>query len=121
MHRAHRARLRGRAKPPTTDVKAYEAYLQAIEFGERPSVANLRKSLELYQLAIDRDPRFARALTGKAFTLITSVLTGMSKGPAAGEAIAEAARHGQRVIEIDPNLAGTHVFVRCGGIRDSMR
>src|SRR5688572_25127329 len=51
--------------PPTGSVEAYADYAQARTFLERPDVKdNLDRSITLFQGAIRKDPRFARAHAG---------------------------------------------------------
>ena len=42
---------------------AYDAYLQGLFYSDRGTEAALRRSLEFFQLALDKDPRFSRAST----------------------------------------------------------
>jgi serine/threonine-protein kinase len=51
--------------PPTDDLDAFADFAQARSFLERPDVKdNLERSIKLFQGAIRRDPRFARAHAG---------------------------------------------------------
>jgi serine/threonine-protein kinase len=49
---------------PSTD--AYDAYLQGLFYSDKSTEDALRKSLEFFQSALDKDPKFGRAWTGIA-------------------------------------------------------
>jgi len=49
---------------PSTD--AYDAYLQGLFYSDKSTEEALRKSLEFFQRAVDKDPKFSRAWTGIA-------------------------------------------------------
>jgi serine/threonine-protein kinase len=51
---------------PSTD--AYDAYLQGLFYSDKSTEDGLRKSLEFFQRALDKDPKFSRAWTGIAKT-----------------------------------------------------
>ncbi len=46
--------------------EAYDLYLQGLYFSNKSDEPSLRKSLSLFQQALDKDPNFARAWTGIA-------------------------------------------------------
>src|SRR5213594_4284536 len=48
------------------NTEAYDLYLQGLYFSNKSDEENLRKSLSLFQQALDKDPNFARAWTGIA-------------------------------------------------------
>ncbi|PYL62419.1 MAG: hypothetical protein DMF24_04235 [Verrucomicrobia bacterium] len=49
---------------PSTD--AYDAYLQGLFYSDKSTEEALRKSVEFFQRALDKDPKFSRAWTGIA-------------------------------------------------------
>jgi len=51
---------------PRQNTKAYDLYLQGLYFSNKSDEESLRKSLSLFQQALDIDPNFARARTGIA-------------------------------------------------------
>jgi TolB-like protein len=51
---------------PEHDTAAYDLYLQGLYLSNKSDEENLRKSLNLFQQALDKDPNFARAWTGIA-------------------------------------------------------
>src|SRR6266567_929316 len=48
------------------NTEAYDLYLQGLYFSNKSDESSLRKSLSLFQQALDKDPNFARAWTGIA-------------------------------------------------------
>src|SRR3984893_5749661 len=52
--------------PPARSLEAYDAYLQGLFYSDKPAEADLRKSLEFFDRALAKDPRFSRAWTGIA-------------------------------------------------------
>jgi adenylate cyclase len=52
--------------PASRSTDAYDAYLQGLFYSDRSTEDALRKSLEFFQRALDKDPRFSRAWTGIA-------------------------------------------------------
>jgi TolB-like protein/Flp pilus assembly protein TadD/phage shock protein PspC (stress-responsive transcriptional regulator) len=54
--------------PVARSTDAYDAYLQGLFYSDKSTEEALRRSLEFFQLALDKDPRFSRAWTGIAKT-----------------------------------------------------
>jgi TolB-like protein len=52
--------------PPPRSMEAYDDYLQGLFYSDKSTEDALRKSLEFFERALDKDPRFARAWTGIA-------------------------------------------------------
>jgi TolB-like protein len=52
--------------PVARSTDAYDAYLQGLFYSDKTTEDALRRSLEFFQLALDKDPRFSRAWTGIA-------------------------------------------------------
>lgn len=52
--------------PPPRSTEAYDAYLQGLFYSDKSSEEDLRRSLEFFQRALDKDSRFSRAWTGVA-------------------------------------------------------
>jgi hypothetical protein len=63
------------ATAPTQDVEAYQLYLQARTI-PNGSEQSFRRSLTLYGQVLARDPRFARALAGRAWVRASFVTFG---------------------------------------------
>ena len=54
--------------PVSRSTDAYDAYLQGLFYSDKSTEEALRKSLEFFQRALDKDPKFSRAWTGIAKT-----------------------------------------------------
>jgi adenylate cyclase len=54
--------------PPSRSTDAYDAYLEGLVYSDKNTEPELRKSLEFFQHALEKDPRFSRAWTGIAKT-----------------------------------------------------
>jgi adenylate cyclase len=89
---------------PTQDVEAYQLYLQARSaiLGTEQSY---RQSIALYDQAIARDPRFARALAGRARTRMGATV----RGYPLPNALEDAERDVARALATNPNLAEAHM------------
>jgi TolB-like protein len=63
-------KLKLEISPPraSRDTDAYDAYLQGLFYSDKSTEEALRKSLEFFQRALDKDPEFSRAWTGTAKT-----------------------------------------------------
>ncbi|MGE5208096.1 MAG: adenylate/guanylate cyclase domain-containing protein [Alphaproteobacteria bacterium] len=53
-------------RPRVRSANAYDAYLQGLFYSDKGTEEALRKSLEFFQRALDKDPKFGRAWTGIA-------------------------------------------------------
>lgn len=66
------------APPDTSDMEAYSLFLHGRQlFGEKGSVESIRTALTLFEAAVTRDPKFARARVGVAETLLWLATEGM--------------------------------------------
>jgi TolB-like protein len=99
--------------PPTQDMEAYQLYLQArsIQNGTEP---RLKQALALYDQALARDPKFARAYS--AMAEIRAVY--MVLGYPLPHALEDAEREANQALALDPNLAGAQAVL---GIINSFR
>ncbi|PYK05915.1 MAG: hypothetical protein DME66_05820 [Verrucomicrobia bacterium] len=52
--------------PASRSTEAYDAYLHGLFYSDKSTEDALRKSLEFFQRALEKDPRFSRAWTGIA-------------------------------------------------------
>ncbi|PYJ55159.1 MAG: hypothetical protein DME82_08340 [Verrucomicrobia bacterium] len=52
--------------PASRSTDAYDAYLEGLFYSDKSTAAELRKSLEFFGRALDKDPQFSRAWTGIA-------------------------------------------------------
>ncbi len=97
-----------RAAPPTQDVEAYQLYLQARHQWKRRGEKAIRRSIELLQQALEKDPEFARAYSGLAAAYV--VLPGYAN-EAQEPYIAKATEAAQQALSRDPNLAEAHAVL----------
>ena len=51
---------------PSRSTDAYDAYLEGLVYSDKNTEPELRKSLEFFQQALEKDPKFSRAWTGIA-------------------------------------------------------
>jgi TolB-like protein/Tfp pilus assembly protein PilF len=91
-------------KPPTDDLEAYTAYMQALSM---PAVSpeGMAKAARLLQDAIARDPRFARAYNALAGLRAVALVVDVPTPPGT---LAEAEHDAAQALTLDPDLAGAH-------------
>ena len=96
------ANLTSQARGFTDSIEAYDLFLQArMALLPRDPAGNAR-ARSLYQRAIARDPRFARAYGGLALVYAASYRNGWASD--GDEALAKALSMAQTALEIQPNL-----------------
>jgi tetratricopeptide (TPR) repeat protein len=88
-------------------MEAYDLYLQGLFLSDKSTEAALRKSLEFFQSALDKDPRFARAWTGIAKSWLW-LADAYVKPVEAYSKVREAAVN---AIQIDDGEAEAHVYL----------
>ncbi len=93
----------GRARP--VQPEAYEAYLKGRYFWNKRTEEGLRKSVEYYQQAVQKDPGVALAYAGLAETYCTGTLFDYFP---AKEALPAAKLAAVKALEIDDTLAEAH-------------
>jgi TolB-like protein/Tfp pilus assembly protein PilF len=93
------------SKKPTENPEAHELYLKGRHFWNLRTEANLKKALEYFQQAIEKDPSYALAYTGLADTY--SIIPNYADRPP-GEDFARALAAARRAIELDDSLAEAH-------------
>jgi TolB-like protein len=92
--------------PPTQDLEAYQLYLQGLSLRSRIGEQNLRRAVELFEKAVDRDPKFARA---RAAAVIARILRGnWSLTPRTAD---EAESDARLALSLDPHLAEAHFIL----------
>ncbi|NIM90715.1 MAG: protein kinase [Candidatus Aminicenantes bacterium] len=89
----------------TEDIEAYNLYLKGNWFFSRRTKENLNKALEYFEKAIGRDPNYALAYTGLAYTYGMIGDYGYMAPKAAFSMAKEAAL---KALEIDDSLAEAH-------------
>ncbi len=92
-------------KASTADPEAYQAYLKGRYFLNRRTTEDIKKSIEQFKAAVDRDPNYALALTGLADCY--SLLTGYAGIPLS-ETLPQARAYAERAIAIDAQLGEPH-------------
>ena len=92
-------------KRHTEDPEAYQLYLKGRYFWEKRTEEPLKKSIEYFNQAIERDPGYAQAYAGlaDAFAVAPSY---SFLSPA--EAVPKSRAAAERALEIDPSLARPH-------------
>ena len=97
-----KSRLR---KRPTADTEAYNLYLKGLYFVARPNLESTQKALDFFHEALDRDPDFALAHAGVAFTFASQGILNLA-APAKMYPKAKAAL--EKAFALDPDLAEAH-------------
>ena len=95
------------APPASRSTGAYDAYLQGLFYSDKGAEDALRKSLEFFQRALEKDPKFSRAWTGiaKAWLWLADVyVRPLEAYPRVGEAAAKA-------LKIEPEDAEARVYL----------
>jgi TolB-like protein/Flp pilus assembly protein TadD len=89
----------------TTDPEAYQAYLKGRYHWNRRTAENLKKAIEQFKAAIDKDPNYALAYAGLADCyFVLNYYTGIP----ISETIPKAKAFAERAIAIDDQLAEPH-------------
>ncbi len=103
---AEPARPRSPSAGETTDMEAYSLYLHGRQLaGEKGSVEGMRAAVRLFEDAVARDPRFARARVGLAECLLWLATEGMAPFR---EAEDRALQELRLALEIDEGIAEAH-------------
>jgi TolB-like protein len=96
---------------PTSNVEAYQFYLQARHQWKRRGEEPIEKSIDLFEQALALDPEFARAYAGLAAAYV--VLPGYAgQGPEeTAEYVGKAANAARQALARDPNLGEAHAVL----------
>jgi len=98
------------AKRPTTNQEAYELYLKGRFFWNKRTAADLRKAIDYFNQALDKDPGYALAYAGLTDAyLILSQYGAASPADSFPQAMAAA----RKAIELDDTLAEAHTSLAC--------
>ena len=98
------------AKRPTANPEAYELYLKGRFFWNKRTAADLRKAIEYFHQALDKDPSYALAYAGLTDAyLVLSRYGAASPADSFPQAIAAA----KKAIELDDTLAEAHTSLAC--------
>ncbi|PYS97825.1 MAG: hypothetical protein DMF63_18575 [Acidobacteria bacterium] len=99
------ADTKGITKKYTDNNEAYQAYLKGRYYWSRRTAENLKKAIEQFKAATEKDPNFALAYTGLADCY--SVLPEYAGTPQS-ETLGDAKRFAEHAIELDEGLAEPH-------------
>jgi len=92
-------------KTATADPEAYQAYLKGRYYWNRRTAENIKKAIEQFKSATDRDPNYALAFVGLADCY--AVLNEYAGTPTS-ETLPQAKSYAERALAIDGQLAEAH-------------
>ena len=92
-------------KTATADPEAYQAYLKGRYYWNRRTAENLKKAIEQFKSATDRDPNYALAFVGLADCY--AVLNEYAGTPTS-ETLPQSKAYAERALAIDSQLAEPH-------------
>ena len=92
---------------PQQNTEAYELYLQGAFFSNKSSEPEMRKSLEFFERALEKDPRMSRAWTGiaKDWTWLADAYV------APREAYPKVEKAARKAIALDDSDAEAHAYL----------
>ena len=99
----------------TADPEAYQAYLKGRYYWNRRTAENLKKAIEQFKFATDRDPNYALAFAGLADCY--AVLNEYAGTPTS-ETSPQAKAYAERALAIDGQLAEAHATL--GSVNNAM-
>jgi tetratricopeptide (TPR) repeat protein len=97
----------------SVDPEAYDAYLRGRYFFAHRNEQALRRSVELYRLAIERDPMFAPAYAGLAMAYGPLGFFGYIKS---ADAVARQRAAAEKALQLDPGLIDAEVALAAGTV-----
>lgn len=89
----------------TNNTDAYQSYLKGRYYWNKRTADGLKKAIEQFQLAIDRDPNYALAYVGIADCYL---VLEQYAGTPSSETIPKAKAAAERALQIDDSLAEAH-------------
>jgi TolB-like protein/Flp pilus assembly protein TadD len=92
-------------KAATADPEAYQAYLKGRYYWNRRTTENLKKAMEQFKLATDKDPNYALAFVGLADCY---AVMNEYAGTPTSETAPQARSYAEKALSIDPQLAEPH-------------
>jgi TolB-like protein/cytochrome c-type biogenesis protein CcmH/NrfG len=93
--------------PASRSTEAYDAYLQGLFYSDKATEEALLKSLQLFQQALEKDPKFSRAWTGIAKTWLW-LADGYVPPLEAYQKVRDAAL---RAVQLNDDEAEAHVYL----------
>jgi tetratricopeptide (TPR) repeat protein len=104
---------KGITKRYTNDNEAYQLYLKGRYYWNRRTAENLKKAIEQFKSATDRDPNFALAFAGLGDCY---AVLGEYAGTPSSETLPQAKAYAERALALDGQLAEPHATL--GSIND---
>jgi serine/threonine protein kinase/tetratricopeptide (TPR) repeat protein len=104
------------AKPSATNPEAYQLYLKGRYFGNQATAMGLKKSIDYFEQAIDKDPGYALAYAGLADSY--SVLGGDWLYLPPSESFPKAKAAAKKALDLDDTLAEAHAALAYGTLFD---
>ena len=92
-------------KSATTDPEAYQAYLKGRYYWNRRTTLNIKKAIEQFKFATDRDPNYALAFVGLADCYAVS---NEYTGTPTSETVPLSKAFAEKALALDPQLAEPH-------------
>jgi TolB-like protein/Tfp pilus assembly protein PilF len=89
----------------TSDPEAYQAYLKGRYYWNRRTTENLKKAIEQFKTATDRDPNYALAFVGLADCY---AVMNEYAGTPTSETAPQAKSYAEKALAIDPQMAEPH-------------
>jgi TolB-like protein/Tfp pilus assembly protein PilF len=93
------------SKKPTADPEAYQLYLKGRFFWNKRTGADLRKAIEYFNQAIEKDPNYALAYSGLADSYVILSVFGAASPQ---DSIPEARAAAKKALELDETSAEAH-------------
>jgi TolB-like protein/Tfp pilus assembly protein PilF len=93
------------AKVPTVNPEAYELYLKGRFFWNKRTAADLRKAIEYFNQAIEKDPNYALAYSGLADSYVILSVFGAASPQ---DSIPQARAAAKKALELDDTSAEAH-------------
>ena len=101
------------AETKTVNPDAYDAYLKGKYYWDQLTLDGLQKSLEYFNLSLEKDNEFAPAYSGIATTYIGLMQMGFTS-PSIG--IPKIYENTQKALELDPNYSDSHLTSAIMGV-----
>jgi TolB-like protein/Tfp pilus assembly protein PilF len=89
-----------------TDPEAHQLYLKGRYLANQPTAENLKKSIEYFQQAIEKDPGYAMAYVGLAYS--NNILGGGLNYRSPKETLPKAKAAAMKALELDETLGDAH-------------
>ena len=102
-------------KAAAADPEAYQAYLKGRYYWNRRTTLNIKKAIEQFKFATDRDPNYALAFVGLADCY--AVLNEYAGTPTS-ETLPQSRAFAERALALDPQLAEPHTTL--GFVHENM-